>query len=91
MKLICAQADLAHALATIRPAIAARPSHPILANVLLTAEAHSATLSGFDLALGISVAIEAQAAPVGRVALPYALLAPLVAKMPSDAVLTIQV
>lgn len=91
MKLICAQANLAHALATIRPAIAARPSHPILGNVLLASTASQATLSGFDLALGISVAIEAQATSTGRVALPYALLAPLVAKMPSDAVLTLEV
>jgi len=91
MKLICAQTDLAYALAAIRPAIAGRPSHPILANVLLTAGLGKATLSGFDLALGISVAIEAQAAPVSRVALPYALLAPLVAKMPSDTALTLQV
>lgn len=91
MKLICTQADLAHALATIRPAIAARPSHPILGNVLLTAEPGKATLSGFDLALGISVAIGVEATSTGRVALPYALLAPLVAKMPSDTALTLQV
>ena len=91
MKLTVSQADLAHALATIRPAIGARPTHPILANVLLTTAAGAATLSGFDLAMGISVTIAAEAASTGRVALPYALLAPLVAKLPSDAALTLQV
>lgn len=91
MKVTVSQSDLAHALATIRPAIAGRPSHPILSNVLLAAEPGKATLSGFDLSLGISVAIAAEAASTGRAALPYALLAPLVAKLPSDAALTLQV
>ena len=91
MKLTISQSDLAHALAAIRPAISARPSHPILGNVLITAEPAKATLSGFDLSLGISVAIAAESASTGRVALPYSLLAPLVAKLPSDAALTLQV
>ena len=90
MNVTVSQADLAHALAAIRPAIAGRPSHPILSNVLLTTTASGATLSGFDLSLGISVAIAAEATSTGRAALPYALLAPLVAKLP-DAALTLQV
>ena len=90
MNVTLSQADLAHALAAIRPAIAGRPSHPILSNVLLTATASGVTLSGFDLSLGISVAIAAHVTSTGRAALPYALLAPLVAKLPSDAV-TLQV
>lgn len=91
MKLTISQSDLAHALTAIRPAISGRPSHPILANVLLTAGPGSATLSGFDLSLGISVTIAAESTSTGRVALPYSLLAPLVAKLPADAALTLQV
>jgi len=91
MKLTFSQSDLAHALAVIRPAISARPSHPILGSVLITSTASGATLSGFDLSLGISVAIAAASASTGRVALPYSLLAPLVAKLPSDTALTLQV
>ena len=90
MNVTVSQADLNNALAAIRPAIAGRPSHPILSNVLLTATASGVTLSGFDLSLGISVAIAAHVTSTGRAALPYALLAPLVAKLPSDAV-TLQV
>jgi len=91
MKLTLSQSDLNAALATIRPSIGARPTHPILANVLLTTAPGKATLSGFDLSCGISVTIAAEATSTGRVALPYALLAPLVAKLPSDAALTLQV
>jgi DNA polymerase III subunit beta len=90
MNVTVSQADLTHALAAIRPAIAGRPSHPILCNVLLATTASGVTLSGFDLSLGISVAIAAEATSTGRAALPYALLAPLVAKLP-DAALTLQV
>lgn len=91
MKFTVAQADLSAALAAVGPAVPARPSHPILANVLVTTEPGTATLSAFDLSLGISVSITAECASTGRAVLPHALLAPLVAKLPSDAALTLEI
>lgn len=90
LRIVAAQSDLAHALGAIRPAISARPSHPILSTVLIAVEPGRATLTGFDLSVGISATIAAETASTGRVALPYNLLAPLVAKLP-DGAITVEV
>ena len=39
MKLVCSQAELNTALQLVSRAVASRPTHPVLANVLLTADA----------------------------------------------------
>ncbi|MFO0139281.1 MAG: DNA polymerase III subunit beta, partial [Cyanobacteriota bacterium] len=55
MKLVCSQAELNASLQLVSRAVAGRPTHPVLANVLLTADAGTGRLSltGFDLSLGI--------------------------------------
>lgn len=91
MNITVAQSELNAALATIRSAVSTgRTSHPILAAVLLEATSKDAlSLSGFDLKLAITTTIPAAVSTKGAAAVPYGLLAPLVAKLPSDAAITI--
>jgi len=93
MNITVAQTDLNAALAAVRSAIqSGRPTHPILATVLLSAGTKGdLTISGFDLKLAISTTIAAAITTDGATAVPYALLAPLVAKLPSDDAITIAV
>lgn len=93
MNITVAQSDLNSALAAIRSAVSTgRTSHPILATVLLDATSKdSLSLSGFDLKLAITTTIPAAVTTKGSAAVPYGLLAPLVAKLPSDAAVTIAV
>ena len=61
MKVVCSQSELNSALQLVSRAVATRPTHPVLANVLLTADAGSNRLSltGFDLSLGIQTSLAA--------------------------------
>jgi DNA polymerase-3 subunit beta len=81
MKLTTSQADLDHALRTIAPAVGVRNSHPILDCCLITAGGGNATITGYNLDLGITVTIPAVVNTAGAVALPYRLLAGLVSRM----------
>ena len=81
MKLTISQADLDHALRTIAPAVGVRSSHPILDCCLITAGGGNATITGYNLDLGITVTIPAVVNTAGAVALPYRLLAGLVSRM----------
>jgi len=81
MKLITSQVDLDHALRTIAPAVGVRSSHPILDCCLITAANATATITGFNLDLGITVTIPAAVGVAGAMALPYRLLAGLVSRM----------
>ena len=81
MKLTTSQVDLDHALRTIAPAVGVRSSHPILDCCLITAAGGNATITGFNLDLGITVTIPAAIDTAGTVALPYRLLAGLVSRM----------
>ena len=81
MKLITSQVDLDHALRTIASAVGVRNSHPILDCCLITAANATATITGFNLDLGITVTIPAAVNTAGTMALPYRLLAGLVSRM----------
>lgn len=89
MKAIVCQADLDHALRTIAPAVGHRSSHPILDCCLITAANGTITVAGFNLDLGITVAIPAAVETEGAVALPYRLLAGLVSRFDGDEALTL--
>jgi len=89
MKLITSQVDLDHALRTIAPAVGVRSSHPILDCCLITAAGGNATITGFNLDLGITVTIPAAVDTAGAVALPYRLLAGLVSRMDDGEPVTI--
>jgi len=84
MKFICAQSELNHQLSSVSRAIPSRPSRPILANVLATADADSQTITlvGFDEVLGIESRFDAQVEESGTLTLPAKLLGDIVSRLP---------
>ncbi|MEY4297571.1 MAG: hypothetical protein RLZZ423_750 [Cyanobacteriota bacterium] len=86
MKLVCSQTELNASLQLVSRAVAGRPTHPVLANVLLTADAGTGRLSltGFDLSLGIQTSLAASVQSSGAITLPARLFGEIVARMPSD-------
>ncbi|MDA1157124.1 MAG: DNA polymerase III subunit beta [Cyanobacteria bacterium] len=91
MKLVCSQAELSSSLQLVSRAVAARPTHPVLANVLLTADAGTGRLSltGFDLSLGIQTSLSASVATSGAITLPARLFGEIVSRMPVDSPITL--
>ncbi|MEO1131639.1 MAG: DNA polymerase III subunit beta [Cyanobacteria bacterium J06639_1] len=85
MKLVCSQSDLSQTLAAVSRAVASRPTHPILANVLLEADPADNTLSitAFDLNLGIRSTCDVQVEEGGRTTLPARLLNDIVSRLPN--------
>jgi DNA polymerase-3 subunit beta len=84
MKLICTQNELNTHLSLVARAVPSRPSHPILANVLLVADEETAQvkLTGFDLSLGVHTSFAAQIGASGTLALPAKLLGDIVSRLP---------
>lgn len=89
MKIICAQSELASNLSLVSRAVPSRPTHPVLANVLLTADAETqrVQLTAFDLSLGIRTSFEAQVEEAGAITLPAKLLNDIVAKLPEGEII----
>ncbi len=92
MKLVCSQSELSASLQLVSRAVAARPTHPVLANVLLTADAGTGRLSltGFDLSLGIQTSIAADVEASGAITLPARLFGEIVARLAADSPITLQ-
>jgi len=87
MKLGCSQTDLSFNLSLVSRAVPSRPTgHPILSNVLLTADAGTqrVSLTAFDLSLGIQTSFPAQVETSGAITLPARLLNDIVTKLPSQ-------
>ncbi|MCT0218796.1 DNA polymerase III subunit beta [Synechococcus sp. CS-1329] len=86
MKLVCSQAELSASLQLVSRAVASRPTHPVLANVLLTADAGTGRLSltGFDLSLGIQTNLPASVESSGTITLPSRLFGEIVSRLSSD-------
>jgi DNA polymerase-3 subunit beta len=91
MKLTCAQSELSSALHLVSRAITGRPTHPILANVLLTADAATGTLTltGFDLNLGIQAQIPASVDSSGATTLPARLFGEIISRLAADSPITL--
>ncbi len=91
MKLVCSQAEFNSALQLVSRAVASRPSHPVLANVLLIADAGTGRLSltGFDLNLGIQTSFLASVEDSGAITLPARLLGEIVSKLSVDSPITV--
>jgi DNA polymerase III subunit beta len=91
MKLVCSQAELSSSLQLVSRAVAARPTHPVLANVLLTADAATGRLSltGFDLSLGIQTSLPAAVETSGAITLPARLFGEIVSRLSADSPLTL--
>tara|TARA_Y100001968_G_scaffold243705_1_gene227591 strand:- start:1276 stop:2079 length:804 start_codon:yes stop_codon:yes gene_type:complete len=86
MKLNCSQAELNSALQLVSRAVSNRPTHPVLANVLLAADEVTGKLrlTGFDLSLGIQTSISASIESSGAITLPAKLFGEIVSKLSSD-------
>ncbi|HEY9800612.1 MAG TPA: DNA polymerase III subunit beta [Leptolyngbyaceae cyanobacterium] len=84
MKLVCAQSDLSSNLSLVSRAVPSRPTHPVLANVLLQADAETnqVSLTGFDLSLGIRTSFNADVWQGGAIALPAKLLVDITSRLP---------
>ena len=93
MKVVCSQSELNSALQLVSRAVATRPTHPVLANVLLTADAGSNRLSltGFDLSLGIQTSLAASVETSAAITLPARLLGEIVSRLSSDSPVTLAV
>ena len=92
MKLTCSQAALNSNLQCVSRAVAARPTHPVLANVLLTADEGTGkvSLTGFDLSLGIQTTFTAAVEQSGAITLPSRLLGDIVSRLSADSPLSLQ-
>jgi len=91
MKLVCSQSELSTSLQLVSRAVASRPTHPVLANVLLTADAGTGRLSltGFDLNLGIQTSLPASVDTSGAITLPARLFGEIVSRLSSDNPITL--
>lgn len=95
MQFVCSQAELSSALAVVGRAVPSRPSHPILASVLIEADLDDPTnalcLTGFDLSIGIRTSIRATVNEKGSAAVPLYLLENIVRKLPEDSPISVKV
>ncbi|BDA65836.1 DNA polymerase III subunit beta [Calothrix sp. PCC 7716] len=84
MKLVCNQSDLNTNLSLTSRAVPSRPTHPVLANVLVVADADSniVTITAFDLSLGIRTSFNAEVIQSGTIAMPAKLLNDIVSRLP---------
>lgn len=84
MKLVCTQNDLNTNLSLVSRAVPSKPTHPVLANVLLTAdeEQQRVSLTAFDLSLGIRTSFAATVEAGGTLTLPAKLLNDIVSRLP---------
>lgn len=88
MKLVCTQSDLSTNLSLVSRAVPSRPTHPVLANVLLQADAQTnqVSLTAFDLSLGIRTSFNAEVLEGGAIALPAKLLVDITSRLPEGEV-----
>jgi DNA polymerase-3 subunit beta len=84
MKLLCSQSDLSTNLSLVSRAVPSRPNHPVLANILLQADAETnqVSLTAFDLSLGIRTSFNAEVWQSGTIALPAKLLVDITSRLP---------
>ena len=92
MKFTCSQSDLSHALRAVSRAVGTgRSGHPILAGVLLAADAGTVRVTAYDLDLGISTAITAAVDTTGACVVPHRLLADITGRLDASEALSLAV
>ena len=86
MEIVCNQSELNNAIQLVIKAVASRPTHPILGNILLTADqvTNKVSLTGFDLNLGIQTSFDASVVKSGAITIPSRLLSEIVNKLPNE-------
>lgn len=82
MKFIISQSELSARIALVSKVVPSRPTHPILANILLVAEDEKLTLTGTDLGLTITTQISATIEESGSITVPAKLFGEIISKMP---------
>jgi DNA polymerase-3 subunit beta len=89
MKITVTQKDLNSHLSLVSRAVPSRPNHPVLANVLLTAdeENQQVELTGFDLSLGIRSSFTAAVEKGGSLTLPAKLFGDIVSRLPDGEII----
>ena len=93
MEIVCNQNEFNNAIQLVSKAVASRPTHPILSNLLLVADqgTNKISLTGFDLNLGIQTSIAASVNKSGAITIPSKLLSEIVNKLPNDKPVSIDV
>jgi len=93
MEIVCQQSDLNIAIQLVNKAVSSRPTHPILSNILLTADevTNKISLTGFDLNLGIQTSFDANVDKSGAITIPSKILSEIVSKLPSESPVTLKV
>ena len=93
MEIVCNQNEFNNAIQLVSKAVASRPSHPILANILLAADqgTNKISLTGFDLNLGIQTSLDAHVKKSGAITIPSKLISEIVNKLPAETPVSLQV
>ena len=93
MEIFCSQNEFNNAIQLVNKAVASRPTHPILANILLTADegTNKITLTGFDLDLGIQTSFDGNVKNSGAITIPSRLLSDIVNKLPNETPVSLEV
>ena len=93
MEIICNQNEFNYAIQLVSKAVASRPTHPILANLLVTADqvTNKISLTGFDLNLGIQTSFNANVKKSGAITVPSKLLSEIVNKLPNETPVSLDV
>ena len=93
MEIICNQNELNSAIQLVSKAVASRPTHPILANILITADqgTKKVSLTGFDLNLGIQTSFDGNVKNSGAITIPSKLLSEIVNKLPNETPVSLEV
>ena len=93
MEIVCQQSDLNIAIQLVNKAVATRPTHPILSNILFTADevTNKISLTGFDLNLGIQTSFDANVDKSGAITIPSKILSEIVSKLPNESPVTLRV
>ncbi|MFP4099408.1 DNA polymerase III subunit beta [Coleofasciculus sp.] len=84
MKLTCTQSELNTNLSLVNRAVPSRPTHPVLGNVLLKADAENqrVSLTAFDLSLGLQTSFNANVEADGAITIPAKLFNDIVSRLP---------
>ncbi len=86
MNIICNKSKLTEAVSTVSRAVSGKSMIPALEGILLKAADGQLILSGYDLEMGITTAIEAMVKEPGELVLSARLFSDMVRRMPSDEV-----
>lgn len=86
MKFTCLRSDLAEAVSNVQRAVSSKASIPALEGILIKAYGSQIVLSGYDLEIGITTAIDATVNIEGEIVVSAKLFSNIVRKLPEEIV-----